>query len=224
MKRSNTWLTLFVVVCVAELLSVSMNWPLGQLVGKPLIMLSLLGYYFLSVSRRSMVFIMALLFCWAGDVFLLFQESIPYFFIFGLVAFLVGHVLYVISYRNHQSVDQGNGLLTTQKFRYSLPVIVAGTGLITVLYPNLGSLQLPVLVYAVVLMVMVLTAIFRFGRTSSPSFWMVFAGAALFMASDSALAMNKFYAPFENSSLIIMVTYITAQYLIVEGIVRHRPL
>ncbi len=221
MKRSTFWLVFFGITGVAELLAVSMNWTSVQYVAKPLIMLSLVGYFFFSTTARSIYFTMALLFCWAGDVLLLFQDSMAHFFIFGLVAFLIGHMLYIVSYRQFRHGDKSNELLPTQKFRYSLPIILAGTGLIVILYPNLGSLQIPVLVYAVVLMLMVLAALMRFGRTTPTSFWMIFLGAVLFMISDSSLAINKFYAPFENSGLAIMITYIAAQYLIVEGAVQH---
>jgi hypothetical protein len=35
-----------------------------------------------------------------------------------------------------------------------------------------------------------------------------------FVASDSILAFDKFYAPLQYSSFLIMVTYLIAQYLI----------
>ena len=104
----------------------------------------------------------------------------------------------------------------------SFPIVLAGTGLITVLFPTLGPLKIPVLVYSLVLVGMVMTALFRYGRTSPESFWKVFMGAVLFMTSDSLLAINKFYTPLPYAGLLIMLTYISAQYLIVEGIVKHK--
>jgi uncharacterized membrane protein YhhN len=85
----------------------------------------------------------------------------------------------------------------------------------------LGALKIPVIVYAVVLMVMVAAAIRRFHNTSNQSFVMVVVGAILFMVSDSLLAINKFLEPVSNASILIMLTYITAQLLIVEGLIRH---
>ena len=51
----------------------------------------------------------------------------------------------------------------------------------------------------------------------------VFFGAIAFVISDSILAINKFYAPFEKSSFFIMLTYLVAQYLIVVGILKVNP-
>jgi len=98
---------------------------------------------------------------------------------------------------------------------------LAGTGLVTVLFPHLGNLQIPVMVYALVITLMSLQALFRYGYTSKPSFILVFCGAISFMISDSLLAINKFMQPLPLSGLAIMLTYLLAQYLIVEGVLKH---
>jgi len=41
------------------------------------------------------------------------------------------------------------------------------------------------------------------------------------MISDSLLAINKFMQPLPLSGLAIMLTYLLAQYLIVEGVLKH---
>ncbi len=215
-------LIVFIIDSLAELLAILIGLPSVHLAAKPLIMLSLLAFYLVSSGQRSAVFIWALLFCWGGDVLLMFQEQHQLYFIAGLLAFLTGHVLYILAYRKLQSADTKTGLMTTQKLRFSFPIILAATGLIAILFPTLGPLKLPVMVYALVLMLMVMTALFRYGRTTSQSFWMIFSGAVLFMISDSALALNKFYSPFAYSGPMIMLTYISAQYLIVQGALNHK--
>ena len=47
------------------------------------------------------------------------------------------------------------------------------------------------------------------------------AGALLFVLSDSILAINKFYMPFDLAGTFIMLTYGFAQYLIVQGAVKY---
>ena len=222
MKRQAVLLCLFVIVSAVELLAVAFHWPILIAVAKPCIMLSLIGYYVAGFSKRSSAFILALLFCWTGDVLLLFQAKEEMFFIFGLVAFLIAHALYIVAYRQLQWPDRKHELMPTQKMRFSFPIVLAGTGLIVVLFPILGDLQIPVLVYALVLMLMVMTALFRYGRTPILSFWMIFTGASLFMISDSLLAINKFYAPIPYGGFFVMLTYCAAQYLIVEGTLRHK--
>ncbi len=94
--------------------------------------------------------------------------------------------------------------------------------MVVVLYPTLGGLRMPVMLYALVITVMALQALFRFGYTSTKSFALIFCGAICFMISDSLLAINKFLQPVPMASLCIMATYILAQYLIVEGVLTHK--
>jgi uncharacterized membrane protein YhhN len=155
MKRSKIWLMIFLLTSVAELSSLLAGWSMVHQIAKPLIMVSLLGFYLSGSGNRSTVFIWALGFCWMGDVLLMFTEQNELFFMGGLVAFLTGHILYIVSYRKFQWADSKSGLMATQKARYSFPVILAGTGLIAILFPTLGPLKIPVMVYAVVLTLMV---------------------------------------------------------------------
>jgi uncharacterized membrane protein YhhN len=218
MKKTS--LILFVLVVAAELIGVSFNMPLVQTIAKPLIMITLMVHYISGVSERNYFFIVALVFCWLGDVLLMFQGD-EIFFIAGLIAFLSGHVLYIFSYKQMRYAEGIDGLLNTQKIRYSFPIILAGTGLVVVLLPHLGELKIPVMIYALVLTIMVLQALFRFGFTSKRSFVLIFVGAIFFMISDSFLAINKFMQPLPMASLLIMATYIAAQFLIVEGAIDH---
>jgi uncharacterized membrane protein YhhN len=190
-----------------------------QPICKPLIMASLLLYYLLSSNQetRSKALILAIIFSLAGDVLLLKKE----YFIPGLIAFLLAHLLYIFAYRQHKHEPTDNALLGLQRVRLAFPVILAGTGLVVVLFPVLGDLKIPVIIYATVIAIMTITALFRFGHTAAASFWMVFIGACLFMLSDSILAINKFLHPIDLANFWIMITYSAAQYLIVSGLLKH---
>lgn len=223
-RRANIFLGFFGVVSVVELLALSRDWQLVHEIAKPLIMLSLIGYYLSCVPQRNNTFVKAMFFCWTGDVLLMFQVEDEMFFMLGLAAFLLGHVLYIVSYRQLRWRVATKELLPTQKIRFIFPIVLAGTGLLVVLFPTLGPLTIPVIIYSVVLMLMVINALFRYGRTTPDSLWLVVAGALLFLVSDSILALNKFYSPIDYSGPLIMLTYILGQYLIVEGVRRHGEL
>ncbi len=192
------------------------------MITKPLIVLLLIAYYVVATPYRSGIALLALGACWAGDVALMFVPVDPVWFMIGLGSFLVGHICYVVTYRQFRWESSGGELMTVQKIRFSMPIVLAGTGLIVVLYPVLGALRVPVMLYALAIIVMVMNGMFRYGRTSSASFWLVFAGAVMFMISDSILAINKFLMPIDLAGFWIMTTYISAQYLIVEGLVEHQ--
>ncbi len=222
MKR--IWLIIFLLAGVCQI--VAQFLPEGWLhwISKPLLMISLAVYYFVNTTKGSLskVVLIAILFSFSGDVFLMLPDPNGMYFIIGLVSFLTAHIFYVFAYRQHVTTSPGMGLNNVQKIRFSFPFMLLGTGLVTVLYPNLGELRLPVAVYAVVLVTMVLAAMFRYERTTTTSFWMVFGGAFFFMLSDSLLAINKFYSPLAYSGVWIMVTYILAQFMIVKGLIDHR--
>lgn len=213
-----TSLLVFGTLAATNLVAATFNLALLNFITKPLLVPALAVYYLVATSQRSYLFLTALFFCWLGDVLLMLQRD-ELFFIAGLVAFLTGHVLYIICYRNFRNA--GTGLTGPQQIRFSLPIILAGTGLVTILFPHLGGLQIPVLVYALVITVMAMQALFRYGYTNSKSFVLVFVGAISFMISDSLLAINKFMQPLPLAGLAVMLTYLLAQYLIVEGVVRH---
>lgn len=211
---------LFIIIGIVNLIAVTVNLEFVNLISKPLIMVSLVGYYWTQAGKPDYLFITAMLFCWAGDVLLMYQQA-EIFFMLGLTSFLIGHVLYIFAYRKFRFRNSINPLLPTQKIRYALPIILAGTGLVTVLYPFLSGLKVPVMMYALVITIMTLQALFRFGLTSTRSFALVLIGALLFMTSDSLLAVNKFMMPLPFASFSIMATYIAAQFLIVEGVLAH---
>lgn len=220
------FLYLFLFVSVAVLCAEVWNATMVYLVCKPAIMITL-GLHYWMMQREKKQFIstsvmLAIVFSCAGDTLLMFQGKYELFFMLGLAAFLIAHVFYIFAYRQHQFEDTSNELQGLQKIRFAFPIILSGTGLVVILYNQLGALKIPVLVYAAVLTWMVLSALFRFGKTNSASFAMVFGGAILFMMSDSLIAINKFLDPLPMAGFWIMLTYIAGQYLIVVGISKHK--
>jgi uncharacterized membrane protein YhhN len=214
-------LYLFIMVSLGEILTQITAFPYLHLVCKPLLMITLGVYYFVNGEYRSTVIWLAILSSLAGDVLLMFEASQPNFFLLGLAAFLLAHVFYILGYRQHQDASDENSLRGIQRIRLSFPIVLASTGLIVILYPSLGPLKIPVVVYALVLTVMVLNSVFRYGRTSLQSFWLVFVGSIFFMLSDSLLAINKFLNPLPFAGFWIMTTYIFAQFFIIEGLLKH---
>jgi len=182
------------------------------------------AYYFLATKEKRttshwLIFV-GFIFSWSGDVNLMFVHWQEYFFLLGLVSFLVTHVLYIIAFHK-DSNKGGTRRLTQSKPHVAIPIIILYLGLLFLLYDGIeNEMKIPVIVYASVITGMVLAAINRFKRVSSSSFQLVFFGAFLFMLSDSMIALNKFYQPFEWASTGIMTTYITAQYLIAQGTIR----
>jgi uncharacterized membrane protein YhhN len=212
-------LILFILSGLGEIISTLYPLQLLHVICKPLIMFTLGLYYFSSLKTNASRLVFAsLLFSWIGDIVLLDEV----YFIHGLASFLFVHIFYIFAYRQHQEEGHATALHGIQRVRLAFPLILASTGMLIILYPVLKThVKLPIVLYTIILVAMVLQALFRFGKTNFRSFWLVFAGATLFMISDSIFAINKFLSPIPLGDFWIMITYIPAQFLIVEGLLAH---
>jgi uncharacterized membrane protein YhhN len=160
----------------------------------------------------------ALVFSWIGDVVLLFSDKGEVYFIIGLVSFLISHIAYIILFSKQLRIYSNRNKAI---FWVGITaIIVYLMVMLAVLLPRLGDLKIPVIVYAIVLSTMLLFAFKGYLKWNSPANIYILLGAVVFVSSDSILALNKFYEPLKFSSLLIMSTYITAQYLIVVGILK----
>jgi uncharacterized membrane protein YhhN len=211
----------FILICIGDLVGVITNNELLRHCCKPFITVSLILYYWVSAKEhRSVWVVLGLVCCFFGDSFLLYDHLKELYFMLGLGAFLAGHLLYIIAFTKHQE-GNSSSLQNIQKMRIAVPIVLVGVLLLIILQPSLGNLAIPVYGYAVVLVTMALSALLRLGRTNSKSFQLAFFGGCLFLLSDSILALNKFHQEFPWAGVMVMITYIVAQYGIIEGFIKH---
>lgn len=169
-------------------------------------------------SRNSLL--TALAFSWVGDIVLLFADIAEIYFILALASFLISHLIYCTLFNKQKAVEIRNNIV----FRIGcLIILLYVVGMISFLLPTLGTLKVPVIIYAFVISTMLLFAFNGFLSWSKPGNKYVFYGALIFVVSDSILAIDKFYTPIQKGSFFIMVTYLVAQYLIVDGILKLNP-
>jgi uncharacterized membrane protein YhhN len=215
---------LFALAALSNLLAQVRPLETVNMISKILLMPALaLLFIFSGGKRLGGLFypaLAALLFSWFGDVFLLYQNGKSVFFMLGLLAFLLAHLLYIYLFRRCRHAAAAE---VPRVFLYSRIVflVFAGSFLYTLLFPHLGDLRLPVALYTAVIIAMAITALLRKERSSGKSFLLVYGGALLFVLSDSLLAIDRFHSPVQLGGLLIMGSYILAQYLIVSGLVAH---
>ena len=80
------------------------------------------------------------------------------------------------------------------------------------------DMKIPVLVYLVAILLMHIVAIFRLAEFQGLPFILVYVGSISFIFSDACIAVNKWAGEFTNARLIIMTTYILAQFYITLGV------
>ena len=214
------WIILYLAVLAADLFAVYTNNETLRYITKPLLMpLLIVLFIFQTTGFNSSLkkwIVLALAFSWAGDVLLIFESTNGNFFIFGLVAFLIGHIFYILFFEN---VIRKEGL--RKNYWWFLPVIVYYIALIYFLSPKLGDMRLPVRIYGIVISYMLIQAL-QTGRIKNmAAATLMIGGAVLFITSDSILAVNKFYESFAYAGIAIMLTYGIAQLLITLGAVKY---
>ncbi|MDH5598120.1 MAG: lysoplasmalogenase [Cyclobacteriaceae bacterium] len=222
MRSDKLTLYFFILVSVTHLLFLLIPLESLQFVSKPLIIPSL-AIHVLSLKRAkkinfSPMLWIAMILAWGGDISLMFEgESM---FIIGLLCFLLTQIIYILLYRGARDIN-GEPLNMLMKIRYSFSIIVIGIAIYYLVLPFLGDLIIPVAAYVIVIVLMALNAVYRYGMTNNASFWVVLTGALLFMTSDSLLAIDTFLPDITVHSFWVMSTYIVAQYLIIYGLLKH---
>ncbi len=127
----------------------------------------------------------------------------------GLVAFLAGHILYILAFT-----------ILTRRADWINPVnilIIAISGCIYLwLLPHLGNMLVPVTFYIVVISVMVAGAwaAFRNPRVQGLGAWFILVGAVFFFVSDIFVAHQRFVIEEFYNRLIGLPLYYTAQFLL----------
>lgn len=181
----------------------------------------LLPFLLLSVGsfedfKTKRTLLLALLFSWIGDIILMFADKAEIYFILGLISFLLSHLIYITLFLK----QDGNQNQVNKKIVILGILLIAGyfLSMILLLFPKLGALQIPVMVYAFVITTMLYFAFKGSLQWEKPAAYFIIFGAILFVLSDSILAFNKFYEAIPQSSFWIMSTYILAQFFIVSGI------
>jgi uncharacterized membrane protein YhhN len=210
----------FVVALIVDLSGIYLKNDILVYVAKPLIVITLI-LYFLSATWKfenglMKIIARALTFSWLGDVVLMFESFNKNIFLIGLISFLFAHLIYINFFsivRTGEKMKLKTGLIFLVVFYYS--------GLICLLFDDLHEMKIPVLVYGIVISAMFLLALHMLFIKNKEAGKLMMFGALLFIASDSILAINKFYEPFEYAGIAIMLTYGIAQLLITLGAVRY---
>ncbi|TYP99384.1 putative membrane protein YhhN [Tenacibaculum adriaticum] len=202
---------LFLIVSAIEVYAVAVNSQPLEMIFKPLLMTVLAVVYLFSVKKPSFWFLSALFFSFWGDVFLLFKDD---FFVFGLASFLFAHILYIKITTNFLKKESFAKVAVA-----SAPFVVYLLALLLLINDNLGDMLIPVTVYGITISSFgAVTLLNYISHKSTANLWL-FLGAVIFITSDSLIAINRFYEPKEIYGVIIMVTYIAAQYLICKAMV-----
>jgi uncharacterized membrane protein YhhN len=181
-----------------------------ELWSKPLTLVALIGAAIALVPDDPAVrvwFVIALVLCLAGDVFLLGGDS---WFVRGLAAFLAGHVAYVVGF---VVADEWSWWYFARAWIALIPLgLTLGRRILAGAVARRPALRIPVASYLGVISLMGASA------AAASNAWAV-AGAMLFLTSDTILGWRQFVAPRPWMPVGIMVTYHLAQAALVISLI-----
>jgi len=185
---------------------------------KPAVMLALIaGFTAVDGWQGPLIwFGLGLIFCLAGDILLMLRRRV---FIFGLAAFLVGHVCYTLFFNlPHPSP------LRVLIPAITLVILLGWTAFLPVFraLPRKAygmSFMLPMTLYTLVISLMLASALslpFNPAWRKLPAL-LCAAGAALFYLSDVILSHNRFVQPLARARFWTRLPYHSGQILLTAG-------
>jgi hypothetical protein len=220
--------TLYILVLMLHLYAqiLGETYQIVQIVTKlvllPLLILLMLAQdAFNAAPNWKWFVIIALIGSFAGDALLLSNA----YFIPGMVAFMTTHIFNILFFNKVNSI----GHKTSTKWKVVLFLLAGFCVFIYIkLAGAMGGLIYPVLVYMLLICFAALMSIQAGGNKNaaliSSLFW--FPGMLFFISSDAVLAFNKFSwektgPHIHNIGLVTMLTYATAQLLLVKGFILY---
>jgi uncharacterized membrane protein YhhN len=188
---------------------------------KPLLMPMLILFYIFGIIEATgailsinWLIIVALIGGMLGDIFLMLKNEEKWF-LFGMIAFLVNQIFYILAF-----------FLSITSYATFNPwvLFLLGPTFLILLFTvprflnNSGDMKIPVLVYMAAILLMHIAAVIRLSTIQGLASIFIFIGSISFIFSDSCIAVNKWAGEFANARLIIMTTYIMAQFYITLGV------
>jgi uncharacterized membrane protein YhhN len=186
-------------------------WEKIRKITKAALMPVLLVYYFVTASDLLAVAIIAIVFSWLGDVFLIRKEE-PKFFRLGLASFLLSHVFYIVTI-----------ILITRSFNIPVLIVSIAAALVAEFFlPKIikapKAMRGAVLVYGIVIFAMSVCALQYMLSGVSLASVLLFAGSLVFIFSDTLMTYLAFGKKPKYFDAITMLPYIIAQALIIFGL------
>lgn len=172
-----------------------------------------MGFYIGNIVKQSQGFLMAMIFALLGDVFLMFSDDTS--FMIGLIAFLLMQLFYIFEFK--KDIKK----YSKRQINFLLGFIIVGLLIYFMMSNHLYTLKWPVLIYVLAITTMGAMAWSR--NKDIPGYQLVGIGALFFIFSDMWLAFGKFDIIHTSiDRLIVIVSYMIAQYLIVRGIIEKQ--
>ncbi len=215
------FLVIFVIVAIIEIFGEFKENTKIIYITKPILMPLLILFYIFgviettSITRVDWLIVVALIGGMGGDIFLMLKNEDKWF-LPGMGSFLINQIFYIIAFflsiTDYVAFNLWGLLLI-------IPALLILAFTVPRFINKTEDMKIPVLIYMVAILVMHISALLRMAdpRLQGLPFVLIFIGSLSFIFSDASIAVNKWAGEFKNARLIILTTYILAQFYIVLG-------
>ena len=215
------FLVIFFIVAIIEIFGEFKENTKIIYITKPILMPLLILFYIFgvieaaSIARVDWLIVVALIGGMGGDIFLMLKDEDKWF-LPGMGSFLINQIFYIISFflsiTDYAAFNLWGLLLI-------IPALLILAFTVPRFINKTEDMKIPVLIYMGAILLMHISALLRFAdaRLLGLPFVLIFIGSLSFIFSDASIAVNKWDGEFKNARLIILTTYILAQFYIVLG-------
>ncbi len=203
----------FVLFSLIDFYGIYLEKQLMVNFAKPMLMITLFWYYYSNTKPLNKYFVLGLFFSFLGDLLLLGTGEV--YFIFGLLFFLIAHVFYIIMVLRLIPARKPKNFIMA-----SVPFLLLFLILMNILFAGLGSMKIPVIIYAMTISFFGIVSLLLYLETKTKISLILLVGVLLFISSDTILALNLFYKTQSFYPLLIMMSYVLAQYLICRFVLK----
>ncbi len=213
--KTRTFIKILLIItgglCV---LSTVMQWTVLEFYIKPTTVPLFFMLYWFNTKKIDLSFVMVLLLCFLGDIFLL--TDIHNSFVYVLICYSVCYlILFYFLYKNYKPIDYG-----TTDIIYLSVFFVAWTLVAYEIYDAIegamGDIKLYGVVYLLILYFLFIGAVFQYiNIRSAKSLWFLIA-ILNFVISDSCFALDKFYISSIEFEIINSIYQLLAVFFLVQ--------
>ena len=203
----------FVLFSLIDFYGIYLEKQLMVNFAKPMLMITLFWYYYSNTKQLNKYFVLGLFFSFLGDLLLLGTGEV--YFIFGLLFFLIAHVFYIIMLLRLIPARKPKDFIMA-----GVPFLLLFLVLMNVLFAGLGSMKIPVIIYAMTISFFGIVSLLLYLQSKTKISLLLLVGVLIFISSDTILALNLFYKTQLFYPLLIMMTYVLAQYLICRFVLK----
>ena len=195
-----------------------------HVITKPMIMLLIICFamkYLIQKEHHNWLLV-GFTYSLLGDILIMGQDINNFFFVGGVVSFLIAYLSYIVHFKN----SAGGWLGLTPATRVlQVMVFLFSTSYYLVLFSHLGGLWALVLLYQITITIMGVTALGRFGRVNFEAYIYTVIGTLGLIMTSGIFSYNKFISIQDASDIhrsIITLSYCFAQYMVLKGFVALR--